>query len=598
MSVQNLDKFAVYDPRLVLDNKRAFAVLKGGQQVTYYSYATTGAGSNSWAFSTNPPSKKTVLDRLAFISVHAKLTFAGTGAGTGNILQPGRDALRSFPISSIVEILTSRLNGQPVSVEMAELIHLLERFHFTDDMKRNVMSYFPSMPDNVQNYSDADGFNNNPLAQYGDNSSINPRGAYRMVVSSNTTTGAVVDIDLFEPIMLPPFIMDGIKNQAGGLANLDTLDWNFTLTNRLERMWSRSTANTQNLSSISVQFSNQAMLLGWITPNLTQQIPDVISYPYYQINKYVTQHRTDVFPNFDATITSNVVQFDSVPRKIYLYAIPSRNDILNNFDSTVHTSDTFFKIENVNINWDNQSGILAGATPLQLYNFSAQNGLNIPYNEFQGITQQLSAVGVTVDRGLTGSIVCLEIGKDIGLRSDLAPGSLAKINFQATVKVRNLNQTTQFKPDLYVVAVYDGILEVGNNYTKTALGVLNQNDVLESNRDPVVSYSDIEKLYGGGNFFSRFGNIGKSLLPIVQKVLPVAQAINKGLRDSKAISKSLGAIESAPYIGAPAAFAKPIAEALGYGYGGVVVGGEGEYDMGGRKANVNTMKKRLAKSRK
>lgn len=593
MSKANLDTYAVYDPRLVLDNKRQFAILKGGQNVTYYSYPASSFSATSWAFTTNPPSKKTILDRLAFIEVVANLTFSGDGLGSGdNILQPGRDALRSFPISTITDTLRVAINGFPVTIQMSDIIHLLERFHNSDEMKKNSMSYFPSMCDNVQVYSDADGWNNNPLGQFGDNSNINPRGAYSLTVVSNTTTSAVIQIRLREPIMLPPFIMDGIKNQHGGLVNLDSLEWNFTLSNNLARMWSRSTANTQNLSTIAVTFEQPNLQLGWITPNLTQAIPEVVTYPYFQINRYVTQSQADLASNASVNLTSNVIQFDSIPRKLYIYAQQSRNVIDSSLANTVNTPDAFMKINSVNINWDNQTGLLSSATPLQLYNISAQNGLNMSFDEFNGLTQELSAVGATRIKGLAGSVLCLELAKDLAVRSDQAPGSLSQINFQVTLNVTNVNQGAVRRPDLYVVAVYDGILEVGQNSARAYTGVITPADVLDARNNYDISYSDVQKVYGGeSDFFSRFKEVGK-------KLLPLAKDVNKALRETKAISTGLKGVSGVaslvphPYGQAAAVASKigsDVAESLGYGQGGVL--------MGGMSADYSEMRKRLSKGR-
>ena len=99
-SLVSLPVVAVQDPRVRLENERMFAIIKGGQQVTYYKYPASSFSNSNFNFSTNPPSKQTILDRVAMVQVPFTITFTGTGAGTGNILQPGRDAFRNFPLGS------------------------------------------------------------------------------------------------------------------------------------------------------------------------------------------------------------------------------------------------------------------------------------------------------------------------------------------------------------------------------------------------------------------------------------------------------------------------------------------------------------------
>ena len=92
----------------------------------------------------------------------------------------------------------------------------------------------------------------------------------------------------------------------------------------------------------------------------------------------------------------------------------------------------------------------------------------------------------------------------------------------------------------------------------------------------------MKKIYGG-DFFSSFKNIANKALPYLGK-------INKGLKDTKAISRGLS-LASAPAslihpgLGTAAELGSDIAKAVGYGKGGVLVGGQ--------MADMNAMKRRL-----
>lgn len=592
-SLVPLPVISVQEPRVKLENERVFAIIKGGQTVTYYKYPASSYSNSNFNFSTNPPSKQTILDRIAMIQVPFTLDFAGTGAGTGNILQPGRDAFRNFPLASVVKSLTCSINGFPVTIESSDIIHLLSRFHVSDELRKRFMSICPQMNDTYQNYVDADGANNNPLANYADNTLEPPRGAYPYVIVSNTSSAARITGTLCEYVVLPPFLWDG--TEAGGLTHLDTLSFNYVFAPYLDHMWSRSTANTQNLTSINVAFGQPNMLLGFITPRLTdiQRMPASINYPYFQINKYVTQSGLSLAPGINSDIRSNIIQLNSIPRKLYLFAKQSDTVRDLTFANRVNYTDTFMRIENVRLNWDNQEGILSGAAAQSLYQLSVMNGLEMSWPEWYGSIQNFNATGATGPAiGTVGSVICLEMGKDVGLRDDQAVGILGQYNLQVTLNVTNVNPTVTYSPDLYIIAVYDGVLTISNNSAIGQIGVISSRDVLTAPNSN-VNYNELQKIYGG-DFFSSFKNIAGDVIRkadrAAQKVLPYAQQANQLLKDTKAISRGLNVASIPatlihPGLGTAAEIGSDVARVLGYGEGGVLVGGQ--------RADMNAMKRRL-----
>lgn len=575
----NLDvnSFSVYEPRTEINNERSFVIVKGGQTITYTPYPATSYSNSNFNFTTNPPGKNIILDRVIEILVPVTITFTGGGGDApSRMIQRGRDAFRAFPFQSVVTSFTCAINGFNVSIEINDIIHPLSRFHNCLDNRNTFGSIMPQMLDNYQNYTDADLANNNPLAFYADNPAETPRGAYPFTVNPNTNTNATVTGVIREYLVLPPFIFDG--KEAGGLVNLDTLTFSFNLSPNLQRIWSRSTSNLVPISSMVVNFGQPTLLLGWITPRLTQPIPPVMTYPYFQISKYIAnQPNGTINSNASAEMVSQVIQFDSIPRKIYAYAKQSNQVINSSLANTLNTPDTYLKIDRVNISWNNIDGVLSGANPVNLYEFSTQNGLNMPFVQWNALTQDVGVITTDTPRniGLTGGIICIELGKDLGLYDNQAEGMLSKINFQLKLTVTNVNQTVNLIPDLYVIAVYDGILQIGNNQAIGRIGVIDSNGILNAPVNHDVSYRELEKIYGG-NFFSKFKD--------------VAGKVFKGLKDSKAISGILGAIPSPQ-----TQVASQIARSLGLGAragggaragkrrGGVLFGGSGCEDCGGEE---------------
>ena len=108
-----LNTFAIMEPRLQLGNRRSFVVVKGAGAVTYYQYPSQAFSQTQFSFTTNPPNRDVVMDRNAILAVPVTMTFTQTpGVNTDNILQPGRDAFRSWPLQSVINTSSVSLNGE------------------------------------------------------------------------------------------------------------------------------------------------------------------------------------------------------------------------------------------------------------------------------------------------------------------------------------------------------------------------------------------------------------------------------------------------------------------------------------------------------
>lgn len=566
MSDFDIKKVAIYEPRLKVSNEREWVIVKGGQTVTTTVYPATSFSNSYFNFTTNPPGKKNVLDRHVIIKVPVSLTFTGPGdLSTDLMVQQGRDAFRSFPISSIISTLTCRINGFPVSIETNQFVHVLENFHNKIDSLNTYQSLYPNMADNYQNYSDADTSNRNPLGSYGDDSSIVPRGAYNIDITTNTNTSCVLTADIYEPIVLPPFLFD--DSQSGGLTNLDTLDFNFVMSTNLWKIWSRSTLNTVPVTSLDVKLGgpttsgSPSILLNWITPRETQNIPDRVRFPYFQLSRY-NQPQVSIPSNGTLLANSQVLQLNSIPRKIYIFAREADSEIDSSLQKSLNHTDTFLKIDRLSLSWDNIDGVLSGCEDINLYEMSVNNGLNYDWVSWKGVTTNYgtSVPQNTTKIGLKGSIVCLCPGVDFGLRNAQAEGVLDKINFQVQAQIRNVNQANAIKPDLYVICVYDGYLDIFDNSATAIIGAVTGSDILTTPITYDISYHEMQKIYGG-DFFSKVRDTGSKIIKSLGKA-------NDYLRDKKLISNVLGAIPS-PYTQS----ASEVARSLGYGYGGVLEGG-------------------------
>ena len=198
-------------------------------------------------------------------------------------------------------------------------------------------------------------------------------------------------------------------------------------------------------------------------------------------------------PNGQIQISSNNIQLSSIPRRLYLYIRMRNQDLYSNPSFT----DTFFQINNVNIQFQNKTGLLSNANMDQLYEMSVKNHCNMTFTQWSG-GPVYQAGSLSAQIGTIGSVVCIEFATDIGLESLEAPGKLGQYMLQVQVQATNVNQTLSISPTLYLVPVLEGTFTIeGLGRASTNVGVISSTDILDAHSKPFVNYKDVEHVNGG-----------------------------------------------------------------------------------------------------
>jgi hypothetical protein len=583
---KNIVPVAVLDPRVMVANSSPYAVLVGGSQVTWKQYTSASVALNAMNFSCYPPNGGVFTDRKIAFYCPIRLIFTGTPAIGQRLLRPGYDAPRAWPLMGSIDTYTLTLNNQAVSINFADIIHPLADWYNTcSDLKATEYSGTPCYPDQSTEYSSLIGTARNPLGNYAEvcDNVPAPRGSFPFTVVSNdpspdgtTLMTAIVDMAPCEELMLPPLWWGkGISNDA--FINLTTEDHQITfLGQAANRMWSHSPANGGvSFDSISYVFGNMnggptsfpnagvpTLLHNYITPKDTMVIPPnmPISYPYFDIQRYPTTGPGTINAGQSTVIVSNNIQLSSIPRRFYLYVRQQNQDLYASSENT----DTYFAINTVSIQWANKNGLLASASPWQLWQMCQKNHSSQSWTQFQGYAPGAGATFLgrgDPGTGTVGSVICVEMATDIGLDAIDAPGKLAQATLQIQVNCTNTSSRNIF-PTLYIVTVSEGVFTIeGLNRASKQVGVITGADVLNSQKMPGVSYQEVQNVVGG-DFFSGLKdglkrhltreNISKAALA----ALPLAHA---GLKSTNAISRLAQFTPLAP--------AAPLIRSFGYGEG-------------------------------
>ena len=131
LSAVPTDVHKVYDPRIDVLKQREYVITKGASKVSYIPYKSLSTGNSTMSFNIIPPSRNTFVDRKMFIETTISLNFSvNIPAGKtldGGIIDPIKDAPRSFPLSRALASATATIGNTNVSMQTGDVIDALLR---------------------------------------------------------------------------------------------------------------------------------------------------------------------------------------------------------------------------------------------------------------------------------------------------------------------------------------------------------------------------------------------------------------------------------------------------------------------------------------
>lgn len=635
LSYQPLEPVLVKDPRVIIDNKRVYSVLKCGRKTTFKQWTTNSISNSNINFSTPPPSAGIIIDRKITLTLPMRLTLtfnvnnAGGGGNPFTVLNAANSlAPRAFPIHTLLNTIQMTINNCSITQNIGEIIHALLRFNSPSELLSLDYSGTPSALDPTGNYENADGSILDVLAGIGNKAffGIAPRGAFsKFKVAYNQTIPAVdpprvvpgtviVDMVCTEQLMMSPLYWG--KDNGSGFTNVTSMDWIFNFVSNPARAISykrerkvgvpfdaanfltfvRASITFNNLSEVpagvpATAFSfteNQPILsIAYITPESVTAIPEnmPITYPYFMIDRFSKVEGTIIPPapanNNFSTITSDNIQLSSIPRRVYVYVRPQNSDLENNPNLT----DCYYSIKKLSVQFGNDTAIFAEASQYDLWKMAVKNHCTLSYSDWTGgpvygsytFQENAAAVQATKSNYLVGSIVCFEFASDIGLDPTQAPGlGQGSYNLQVQVEYVNNNGPTPTE---------------GGNYPNGWTNVrpcLYIVPVYEGSftitgkgsaqiQNAVLSYNDI--LTAQQNPMYNYKDVqevnGGNFMSGLKSLVPKLKSANKFLRDNKVISRAADLGSYIPgMIGDVSRDVSSIASKYGYGVeGGVVLGG-------------------------
>lgn len=443
--------------------------MHGLQELQTIIYNDPSVSNSGAYFTIKPPLGNTLVDRNILLELTVTVQLPGAG-GFGSHFCP-----KSMPANRMIDTCNLKINSSSVLSEPGRYLSVLSQYKTNQEFIKKFRSLSPTEPDIFNRYENYDlngsinyvqnGVNpkpaapgavttallaldyaNNPYSPFRNASQsgqeFEPRGAFPFSYDAATRTRTYV----FTEPLLNPFCMPrentavahvtDISLQLNFTSNLDRAFsgvWSFTgnpytpaggagnLAGAYNQSYAAATTNLDPLqggfaAGLTYTITKARLITKVATASIPLSVKQYVNYNEFQFN-FQTLGKNDGtaggFSGGAITSTFNAVRLPCIPSHIYIFARPQPSS------QKRFTADAFLAIQSISITCMNKTGILSAMTPQQLYNISAENGINMSWNQWSK---------------RVGSILCLAFGKDI---VQLLPGVNETLDFSFTITMKD-----------------------------------------------------------------------------------------------------------------------------------------------------------------
>ena len=528
----DINSYRIVDPRLSQkQDTRSFQVGVGGSQSTIRREPANSSSNNSTiVFNITPNSPNNIVDRCFIIENKFRLTnFNAVSAEVGGAdpkASPFEDffkgqnvALRSF--SNIVATTSLSINGLTITQETRYLHHVFTHFLKPEEQNK-FQTLTPSLAcgDYVQDYNVSANSVYSELAErQGSSPYRQGRGLHNFNVvgfgGNNGWDGGFVEFTSYDLVTMSPLVHD--SQLFPGFTNCTSLQLSFTLQN-LQRILANNRYAGGAITGFDVQISESYVHLTEITMPVYMSIPPSVSLSYYDIQRQ-TSGQVAVQPKATATIRSNTYQLNTIPSRIIVYVKEQESSVYggnvanlpvgdkvnyqNAIDTMTSIPDCYGAIENIEINFNNSNSLLSSASQAQLFQLSSRNGVDLTFQEFIGRSKETGRINLYVpgqeeqETPLVGSILCLDMGRDLPQDPTSIPATSCNSNFSVQVRFNNPSERA-ITYELTILYVYAGVLVISPGSAFKYNSLLTRDEVLSL---PLLE-GDCDDRLKGGDFVS------------------------------------------------------------------------------------------------
>ena len=359
-------------------------------------------------------------------------------------------ALGPFPIQSLFSTMSLTMNSNTVTVNINDVLPAYLNMLETRELSR-YNGACPVKSDTYYNYDDAVNAVNSPFAGWEScvDTDLATRGSYALdSVSAYAGGKQTLTFTCFEPLLISPAIWGNCKsNNSGiyGIVNCSLL-FNIGNTSRVLRYAPSSTVTSVAFAQNGIQPGTTILFLNYLTPHPSQLLSSKCCVPYYDVPRYISSIADTIpavakvgnkfVPSSDGAgtvIRSQSLQLNQIPDKLIIYVRETNPVPTAGANAPIDGSipDRFLAITNINVNWNNMSGMLSSFSQYDLWRASVDAGSSQSWNAYRGFASVLAPTftapaggGACVvsqtksDVALTGSLLVLDMARTIALVND------------------------------------------------------------------------------------------------------------------------------------------------------------------------------------
>jgi hypothetical protein len=520
------------DPRIFFKNKD-YVVVKGSQNETVQRVDAPAPSNSGANFTLNFP-ERSIIDGKIVLAVPVTFSFSCTAGGTGNPaiypIAPYKDALRAYPLSSVISNVQLQIEKASFNIQLSNALHPLSRLEDHSELNNCEQSNAtPTFLDNTAVFASAVNTAYNPFALYGDFNSQQqaPRGAFPTKITL-ADGSATVEVTIQEEIRLSPLSFGRYQNTEGW-SHITSMQLQVAYQPNLFYMWSHvASGQPAGYSFDSVLFGISSVYYTILTPRTLEVIPDVINKPYSVVQTYMNSVQNVADGAFFSGNSGNI-SLTAIPDLVLVCARRSRQS-LSTGDPSIY-ADSYFGAGTNDINtnptatgalqvtWEGVNSVFSNFTVRDLYNMSVRNGVRIPWESWCGRALLQTATPNAPYAGV-GSIVAFR-STDLPLNDGLASGVGGR--FQLAVNYSAINNFGETVPaELLVLTVTNGMVQVFKDGSViSSYAPLSYKDVLDSKNAP---YTNNVPMYGegrvGGSWQSMLSGLKDMAMPLIKEHLP------------------------------------------------------------------------------
>jgi len=364
-----------------------------------------------------------------------------------------------------------------------------------------------------------------------------------------------------ESIVLSPFVFaQGAEYSECGIFGINNIQLVFNidplLASRVVRAINASTGPTIGAASFfnagaANGFDGSRVMVSYITPPLSLELPALSSVPYIEYPRYVSQGQqfAAIAPGASQPLQSQTITVPYIPDALVIWAKPTYASLAGLSGGAQAYGDFYLPLDYatnnpVAIQWDNRAGILSTHTHAMLHKMSLANGLDMDYETWSGSAYDADAdATVPARKALVGGPLVVRYGTDIPLLPGQAPSIIGNYTLSYVITVRNtLSQSVV--PALYTMILGSGFFQTRAGSSRVIKGVLTEADVVAAAMAPEHDVAGMRRLVGHG-IFDRLGSMLSKAKHIYTATKPAMSALKDALPAGK-VKDVMGAVGYGP----------------------------------------------------